>query len=83
MSQQIKITCEPLSRIIFTFTFPLNFTRIVQSLTVGYAIKRSKRNEMFYSKATTGIFSLISSRVLVDIVLGVLILFIMMLFFRY
>ena len=82
-SWQIEITCEPSSRIDSTSIFPSNFTGIVQSLTVSCAIKRSGRDKVPYSKATAGISSSISLRVLVDVVLGVLILLVMMLSFRY
>jgi len=83
MSQWIEITCKSSSRIVSTSTFPSNFTGIVWSSTVGCAIRRSGGDKVSYSKAIAGKSSLISLRVLVDAMLGILILLVVMLSFRY
>jgi len=68
-----------------TSTFSSNFTGIVQSLTVGCTIKRSKEDKVFCHKATAGklSFSPILSRMLADMALGVETLLVVTLSFRY
>ena len=82
-SQWIETTCELSSRIASTSTFSSNFTSIVRSSTVGCTIRRSGEDEAPYNKTKAGKSSLISSRVLVDAMLGVLILLVVTLSFRY